>query len=113
MKMPTPSRREEIALFRLGVVGDLLSLALEPGELQAELRRRAQRRYRPPGASRTRTYHYKTLQRWYYAAKRAEPGALEPASRARGFGRALTDEQRQLLLDIRATHRAAAADLIL
>jgi len=113
MKTPTPSRREEIALFRLGVVGDLLARDLRPGELQAELQERALRRYRPPGAKRTRTYHWKTLQRWYHAAKKRSPRALEPASRAKGHGRALSPEQRELLLAMRRHHRSAAAELIL
>ncbi len=64
---PKPSHREEIALFRLGVIGDLLCRDLARGELTTELAQRAQLRYRPPGATRTRRYHYKTLQRWYSA----------------------------------------------
>ena len=113
MKPPTPTHREAVALFRLGVIGDLLAMDLEPGELQDELVRRAQRRYRAPSSSRTRRYHWKTLQRWYYAAKAADPGALEPASRARGFALALTDEQRTMLLEMRSANRSAAASLIL
>lgn len=113
MKLPTPTHRETVALFRLGVVGDLLAMDLEPGELQEELVRRAQRRYRAPDSSRTRRYHWKTLQRWYYAAKADQPGALEPTSRARGFALALTDEQRKMLLDMRRANRWAAASLIL
>lgn len=34
---PTPTRAEAIALFRLGVVGDLLARDLAPGELRDEL----------------------------------------------------------------------------
>lgn len=114
MKMtPKPSRREEIALFRLGVIGDLLSRELAQGELKDELVQRAKRRYRPPGATRTRLYHYKTLQRWYYAARRNEASALEPRSRARGHALSLTNEQRSLLLQMREDHRSAAAELLL
>ncbi len=113
MKPPTPTHREAVALFRRGVIGDLLATDLEPGELQVELMRRAQRRYRPPGASRTRRYHWKSLQRWFYLAKAADPGALEPASRQRGIALALTEEQRTLLLDTRRAHRGTSAELIL
>ncbi len=113
MRLPTPSQRERMALFRLGVIGDLLSREpLQRGELEAELRERATRRYRPPGATRTRTYTWKTLQRWYYDAKRS-PEALMPASRTRGFARALNDEQRQMLLQMRAENRSAPIDQIL
>lgn len=112
MKIPDPSHREKVALFRLSVIGDLLAQELSRGELQEELKARAAKRYRPPGASTTRTYNWKTLQRWYYEARRA-PSALLPASRQRGFARKLTDEQRQLLLDMRAAHRSAPIELIL
>ncbi len=113
MKIPKPSRREEIALFRLGVIGDLLSRELSRGELAEELLARSQRRYRPPGASRTRTYHVKTLQRWYYAAKKESPSALQPEARSKGHARSLSEEQRQFLLEMRKAHRSAPAELIL
>lgn len=113
MKMPTPSRAEEVALFRLGVIGDLLSRELARGELRQELSTRSKLRYRPPGASCTRTYSFKTLQRWYYAAKLRRPSALQPKSRTRGHARGLTAEQRQMLLDMRAANRSAPIDLIL
>ena len=112
MKIPDPSHREKVALFRLSVIGDLLAQELPRGELQDELRARSKKRYRPPGAAMTRTYSWKTLQRWYYEARQA-PAALLPASRRRGFARKLTDEQRQLLLDMRAAHRSAPIELIL
>jgi transposase InsO family protein len=113
MKIPQPSRREQIALFRLSVVGDLVNQQLDRGELQEELRARASRRYRPPGAETTRTYGYSTLQRWYYEAKSNLVEGLVPKSRARGFARQLDDDQRQLLIDIRKEHPSAAADLVL
>ena len=113
MKTPKPSRRERIALFRLSIIGDLLSQQLEPGQLKQELEERAKNRYRPPGAKRTRTYHFKTLQRWYYAAKADLAGGLLPRSRARGFARKLDDEQRDLLLQMRMENPSAAAELVL
>ena len=78
MKLPKPSHREAIALFRLGVVGDLLTRELKRGELRSELMSRARQRYRPPRANRSRRYHHKTLQRWYYEAKRDLVGGLLP-----------------------------------
>lgn len=112
MKIPDPSHREQVALFRLGVVGDLLARDLDRGELQAELHERAKKRYRRPGATRSHTYSWKTLQRWYYEAKQG-PSALVPRSRARGFAQALTDDQRDLLLQMRRQNRSAPIDLIL
>jgi len=112
MLTPSPSQREAVALFRLSIIGDLLARDLAPGELAHELQRRAQTRYRPPGAAATRTYHWKTLQRWFYAARQGA-GRLEPASRKTGHGRALSDAQRQLLLAMRRDHPSAPAEMLL
>ena len=83
-KIPRPSHRERVALFRLSIIGDLLSRELRPGELKTELEERSRHRYRPPGSSGTRQYHFKTLQRWYsaeYMIMRSDGGkALEPAT---------------------------------
>lgn len=113
MRLPAPTHRERIALFRLGVVGDLLAQELPRGELRAELERRARKRYSPPGVGRSRKYSWKTLQRWYYAAKADLSGGLLPESRARGFATSLTAEQREFLLQMRREHRSAAAELLL
>ena len=110
--LPEPTHREQVALFRLGVIGDLLALELSRGELREELIARAKKRYRPPGADKSRHYHHKTLQRWYYEARRDLVGGLLPESRARGFALELTDEQRELLLEMRREHPSAAAELL-
>lgn len=110
--LPTPNHAEQVALFRHGVVGDLITSDLQVGDLQTELKNRANRRYRPPGMTVTRTYHWKTLQRWLYAA-RESLAALLPESRARGFGLVLEAEAKEMLLDMRREHPNAAADLIL
>lgn len=111
-KIPRPSRGEQIALFRLSVIGDLLAQDLDRGELIPELERRAQKRYRLPGAERTRTFSVKTLQRWYYLAKNDLAGGLVPESRARGFACELTADQRELLLDMRREHPSASAEIL-
>ena len=107
-----PTRLEELALFRHAIVGDLVVSDLTDTTLQDELKRRAKQRYRPPGATATRTYHWKTLQRWLLSARDGLK-ALQPAPRARGYGLALDDAARDLLLDMRREHPTAAADLIL
>ncbi len=113
LKIPEPSKAEAMALFRLGIVGDLLARDLSPGELRDELVARAAERYRPAGRSTSRQFHWKTLQSWYYAAKRGGHHALVATSRKQGFGLALTPDQRDLLLRIRAEHPSAPANLIL
>ena len=94
MLTPKPSTHEEVALFRRGVVGDLLAQALPRGELRQELLRRSKVRYLPPGAEEPKQYSFKTLQRWYYELKRDPVSGLLPQSRARGYALALNDEQR-------------------
>jgi hypothetical protein len=101
-----------MALFRHSVVGDLLARELDHGELQDELKMKATRRYRPPGAPASRPYHWKTLQTWYLNARKGLDG-LVSASRARGHALALEDAQRELLLDMRREHRSASTELIL
>ena len=110
--LPAPNHAEQVALFRHGVVGDLITSDLETGALQAELKKRAKRRYRPPASKGTRTYHWKTFQRWLYDAREGL-AALKPESRERGFGLVLEIEAREMLLDMRREHPNAAADLIL
>ena len=110
--IPNPTHLEELALFRHALVGDLVVSDLPRGALHDELKHRAKRRYRPPGASASRTYHWKTLQRWLLAAREGL-AALEPTSRRRGFALALDAAARDLLLDMRREHPTAAADLLL
>lgn len=113
MKTPTPTHREKVALFRLSLIGDLLARNLSRGELKEELLQRARQRYHPPGSTCSRRYSFKTLQRWYYAAKGDLTQGLLPRSRTRGFALQLSDEQRNLLLEMRKEHPTASAELLL
>ena len=110
--IPIPTRPEELALFRHAIIGDLVVCELPRGALQDELKQRSKRRYRPPGANASRTYHWKTLQRWLRSAREGL-AALAPVSRQRGFALALDDSARDLLLDMRREHPTAAAELLL
>lgn len=110
---PEPTRAEAIAAFRLGIVGDLLAREFAPGELRLELEKKAAIRYRPPGAAATKSFHWKTLQSWYYKARSRGLRGLLPTSRRKGHGLALTAEQRALLLQIREEHPNAPTELIL
>ena len=113
MKTKDPSKAEAVALFRLGVIGDLLARELSVGDLHDELVARARQRYRPPGASTSRTFHWKTLQTWYYKARQGGHQRLLPTSRQRGFALDVAPEQRELLVQIRREHPTTSAGLIL
>ena len=105
---------EAVALFRAQVIGALTRSTLSRGELAAELRTLAARKYRPPRSRATKCYGVSTLERWYYAYRHGGLAALRPDARAdRGHARALTPAQRALVLDIRREYPGASAALIL
>jgi len=105
---------EAVAIFRSQVLGALLTRSPRRGELQQALEQLARTPFRPPDSDTTRVFGASTLQRWYYAYKHGGLAALKPARRSdRGRGKALTLEQRDLLLAIRREHRSASVPLIL
>lgn len=61
---------EAVALFRAEIIGGLARCQLDRGELAAELRKLAERKYRPPGRRTTKQYGVSTLERWVYAYRR-------------------------------------------
>jgi putative transposase len=103
-----------VAMFRYGVIGSLLSFELEHGELRAQLRTLAVRRFRPPGSTRTRVYGLSTIERWYYAYLRDGLDGLTPGRRSdSGRATALAPELRELLLAIRREFPTASSPLII
>ena len=105
---------EAVALFRSEVVGVLTRLELPRGALAARLEVLSQQRFRPPGATATRTFAVPTLERWYRRYKRGGLAALRPEPRAdKGAARALTPEQQQLVCEVRRENPSASAELIL
>lgn len=104
---------EEVAVFRYGLLGQLVSSSHSHGELAAELRRLSQQRVRPPGSDTTRTYSTPTLERWLYAFKKGGLEALAPRARTdRGRGRDLDPAVRELLCDIRRERPDVSVTLI-
>ena len=115
METLTPKdHAEEVALFRSEVVGALTRLDLPRGELAARLEALSQQRFRPPGASATRTFAVPTLERWYRLYRKGGLAALRPEPRSdRGAARALTPEQQDLVCDVRRENQSASAELII
>ncbi len=103
---------EAVALFRAQVLGSVLNRDLHHGELLAELRVIAKHRFRPPGSHSTRTYSVPTLLRWHRAYKRLGLGGLRPTRRTKGDALSLSDEQRELVLEIRRQHPGVSARLV-
>ncbi len=105
---------EAVARFRAEIIGHLARADLAWGELGSAFEELSQKRFRPPGSKISRTYGASTLERWYYAYKDGGLAALRPKERAdRGHGRALTDQMRELICDIRRDHPTASVPLIL
>ncbi len=105
---------EAVALFRTEVIGALARRELTRGELAALLRELSKVRFRLPGSAVTRCIAPSTLERWYYAYRRGGLSGLKPALRSdRGRARALTAQQRALVVDIRREHPLTSAHLIL
>ena len=105
---------EEQALFRLKVIGPLLcGEAMSHGQLADALRALSEERFVPPQTAVSRQYAPSTLERWYYGYKQDGLGALRPKRRCdRGHARGLTDEQRELLIDIRLAHPRVSTSVI-
>lgn len=105
---------EAVALFRAQIIGPLANRSFQHGELRAELRKLATVPYRRPGSPVTTRFGVSTLERWLYRFRLGGLEALRPGRRSdAGHARALTDEARQLLLDVRCEHPTASAELIL
>ena len=71
---------DPIALFRLSVLGPLISRPLQRGEFQQTLRELAGREYAIPGSRRTRLSD-KTISGWYYAWRKDGIDGLSPRPR--------------------------------
>ena len=94
-------RLEAVAFFRAQVIGPLTARDLAHGELADELRTLSGKLFRPPWMSRSRTYSVATLERWYYRYKAHGLYGLQPQPRSdRGYAKALTEDQRQLIMQI-------------
>jgi transposase InsO family protein len=108
------SKAERVALFRWGLIGDLVHL--EPGTrgLSKLLEEKAARDYAIPGSTRTRVAP-ETMRHWLKAYRRA--GGLEalmpkPRSDA-GVSRALPQEVKDLLVSIKENNPELSVQLVI
>jgi transposase InsO family protein len=114
MPLKAETHAEAVAIFRATVLGPVMHRELARGQLAAELRALSQQRFRPPDANSTRTYAVSTLERWLYAYRESGLEGLQPEPRGdRGYAQELTEQERELLLDIRREYSDASVPLIL
>lgn len=94
-------RSEEVALFRFGVIGDLVHLPPGAKGLYARLKEKAAIDYRIPGSTRVRVAE-ETIRDWLKAYRKGGLDALAPKARVdHGQSRALPREVADLLVSIK------------
>jgi len=113
MEINPTDHAERVALFRAQLLGPVLHGEHSRGDLLAELRLLAKRRFRAPGSDTTRSYSVSTLLRWRRAYLAKGLAGLRPVSRRTGDAQGLSDEQRELVLEIRRQHPSVPANVIL
>ena len=67
-----PSQRDRWARLRFAIIGPLLAAPPEPGELQTALGLLAAKTWRHPTSGLDVSFGLSTLERWYYAARKAD-----------------------------------------
>jgi transposase InsO family protein len=94
--------RQQIALWRLGVLGPLMSARLEHGDVRAYLQEAAERLHRMPDG-REVTLSARTIETWHYWYQHDGLTGLMPKSRSdKGRTRAVRPEVAELLLRAKA-----------
>lgn len=107
------TRSEEVALFRYGVIGDLVHLPPGSKGLYARLREKADIDYKIPGSLRARVAP-ETIRFWLRAYRKGGLDALRPRVRIdRGQSHALPREVSDLLLAIKDDNRDLSVQLVI
>jgi transposase InsO family protein len=100
--------REQIALFRYGVISDLVSGPLAPGEKEELLSKIAAKQWQIPGTERTHIGR-STVRDWIAQYEALGFEGLRPAQRRdAGRARAIPEKVQELLLKLRAERPKAS-----
>jgi len=95
--------REEVALFRFGVISDLVCSRFDPGEISIRIREKSEQRWRIPNSGRTRVSE-STIRRWVtlYQNSGGQLTSLYPRPRSdRGRSRRVDEETVLSLVKLR------------
>jgi putative transposase len=109
----TTDRRDDVALFRYGLIADLTHM--EPGEAgtYARLKEKASHRYAIPGSHRTEVAA-ETMRGWLRAWRKGGFDALRPKPRAdHGRARAIPQEVTDLLCTIKEDKRELSVRMVI
>jgi transposase InsO family protein len=106
-------RRQEVALFRLAVLGDLVHTELRRGALRRALQKKASERWVFPDG-KSRRVSAKTIQSWLYAYRKHGFDGLVPQPRKdRGRSRSIPAKIQTLILDMKREDPGRSTPLIL
>lgn len=113
LPVASPSHDEAVALFRYGLIADLLHLPPGHRTLHAHLREKADREYEIPGSARRRVAA-ETLRDWLYAYRRGGFDALKPRPRRdAGETRALPPAVADQLCVLKEAHPAFSVAMLI
>ena len=113
MQDDVKKRSEEVALFRFGVIGDLVHLPPGAKGLYERLREKADIDYRIPGSLRVRVAP-ETIRSWLRDYRKGGLDALHPRVRAdHGQSHALPREVADLLIAIKDEKRDLSVQLVI
>ena len=105
--------RQAVALFRYGLIADVLRLAPGSPDIRRTLHHKAQRTYTIPGTRRTRVA-VETMRDWLSLYRTGGFEALYPKSRAdRGLPRRLPPEVAELLVALKTEHPALSVKALI
>lgn len=105
--------RERVALFRYGVIGELVNGPLAKGELEKLLTRLSQKDWTIPGTDRTRIAR-STLRDWADAYRAMGLDGLKPRPRSdAGQSRAIPAQVQELLLAMRRERPKASIESLI
>lgn len=105
--------REQIALFRYGVISDLVSRPLAPGEKERLLEAIGEKEWEIPGTSRRRIAR-STARDWVALYEAMGFEGLEPRTRSdQGTSRAIPETVQHLLLQLRRERPKASVESLI
>jgi transposase InsO family protein len=105
--------RQREALFRLGVLGDLVHVELQHGELKPALQKKASQLWKDPNG-KPRKIKVKTLQTWYYNYRKLGFAGLLPKERSdKGRCKAIAPELQSLIVDMKREDPGRSVPLII
>ena len=106
-------QRQQVGLFRYGVISDLVHLAPGTRGLQAKLVEKSGIDYRIPGSRRSRVAA-ETIRDWLKRYRKSGFEALLPRSRSdTGRSRAVPQEVADLLAEIKEEHRDWSVSMVI